>query len=536
MSTSRRARFSDRLRRASVRARTTAAAVVVVAVVLALGAVAIVLSLSAALTEGVSTAAQNRAEEIAHRIDADGLRAGPDGELLLGDDDPDDSDDDDDPDDNDSDDNDPDDSDPDDSDPGDSDPSDLEEFLGEAENEVVVLIGADGTVLTAVGDSDEAEALVAEVQDSGQDSGQDGGAPVESTQVTLDGEQYALASTSTADADEDGDDQDDTESATGQDRDLDEDDVHVLVARSLEDVTESVVTLAALMALGVPVALVLIGATTWIVVGRALRPVEHIRAEAASIDGARLDRRVPEPRSEDEVGRLARTMNLMLDRLETSARRQRQLVADTSHELRSPLASIRQSAEVASAHPEAMPPQELTSTVLAESVRMQGIVDDLLLLARADERDLRLRSTDVDLDDVIYAETSRLRSHSVEVTSQVQPVRTTGDASALTRVVRNLVDNAERHAHTRLHLELSQTADTALIAIEDDGTGVPEEERERIFERFVRLDASRARDDGGSGLGLAIVHEIISAHGGEVRVDESSLGGARFEVRLPTQH
>ena len=527
MSASRSGRFGDRLRRASVRARTTAAAVVVVAVVLALGAVAIVLSLSAALTDGVSTAAQNRAEEIAHRIDADGLRAGPDGELLLGDDDPDDSDDD------------PEDSDPDDSDPDDSDPSDLEEFLGEAENEVVVLIGADGTVLTAVGDSDEADALVSEVQDSGQD----GGAPAESTRVTLDGEQYALASSSTAAADDDGgdpdddsdDDPDDTDSATGQDTDLDEDDVQVLVARSLEDVAESVVTLAALMALGVPVALVLIGATTWIVVGRALRPVEHIRAEAASIDGARLDRRVPEPRSEDEVGRLARTMNLMLDRLETSARRQRQLVADTSHELRSPLASIRQSAEVASAHPEAMPPQELTSTVLAESVRMQGIVDDLLLLARADERDLRLRSTDVDLDDLVYAETSRLKTHPVEVTSQVQPVRTTGDASALTRVVRNLVDNAERHAHTRLHLELSQTADAALIAIEDDGPGVPEEERERIFERFVRLDASRARDDGGSGLGLAIVHEIIAAHGGEVGVGESSLGGARFEVRLPTQ-
>ncbi|MGJ9412236.1 sensor histidine kinase [Aeromicrobium sp. CF4.19] len=464
-----------RLRRTSVRARTTAAAVVVVAVVLVLGAVAVVLSLRGVLTDGVASAAEQRAEDVATRIEADGLpELSQDDASTDGPDDAEDA---------------------------------VEEQLGEADDEVLLVLDGDGTVLLSLGD-DEARVIAAEI--GPRRDGDDGG------RVVVEDEEYTVA---LADARTGG---------AGGDRE-----VQVVVARPLEDVAESVATLALLLAIGVPVALVLIGATTWVVVGRALWPVEQIRIEAAAIDGARLHHRVPEPDSDDEIGRLARTVNLMLDRLETSARRQRQLVADTSHELRSPIASIRQSAEIAEAHPDALPPHELSSTVLAEAVRMQGIVDDLLLLARADERDLRLRASDVDLDDLVYTEARRLRPQSIEATSAIEAVRTTGDGPALARMLRNLVDNAVRHARGRVHLELVAEGDEALLAVEDDGTGVPEVDRERVFERFVRLDAARARDDGGSGLGLAIVQEIVAAHHGDVRVVDGSLGGARFEVRLP---
>ncbi len=180
-------------------------------------------------------------------------------------------------------------------------------------------------------------------------------------------------------------------------------------------------------------------------------------------------------------------------------------------------------------------PSMVQHVLLSEAHRMRQRVEDLLLLARADERGLPLYITDVDLDDVLGAEAHRLRSLStVRVVCTVHPVQIRADATQLRRVVRNLTENAARHARSSVSLSVSaQAASTAVVVVSDDGPGVPETERERIFERFVRLDIDRARAAGGSGLGLAIVSEIVAAHGGSVMVGEASGGGARFEVRLP---
>jgi signal transduction histidine kinase len=166
---------------------------------------------------------------------------------------------------------------------------------------------------------------------------------------------------------------------------------------------------------------------------------------------------------------------------------------------------------------------------------MQVLVDDLLLLARADEQGLRRARLPVDLDDLVFAEAARLRGQATVTvdTSAVSPVRVDGDAPGLTRMLRNLVDNAARHAAGRVSLALSEQDGHAVIHVDDDGPGIPPPDRRRVFDRFVRLDESRSRAAGGSGLGLAIAAEIAAAHGGDVEAAEAPLHGARFTVRLP---
>jgi signal transduction histidine kinase len=309
----------------------------------------------------------------------------------------------------------------------------------------------------------------------------------------------------------------------------------VLVARSTEAVDEAVAAVGGLLAVGLPLLLAVVAVTTWVVVGRALAPVEAMRAEVDEISAAALHRRVPDPPADDEIGRLARTMNRMLGRLEQAQARQRRLVSDASHELRSPVATIRQHAEVALAHPGRTTTSELASTVLAEDLRLQRLTEDLLLLTRADEQSLALRRRPVDLDDLVFEEAKRLREATgLRVdTSAVSAGRVAGDAAGLRRVLRNLGDNASRHARERLALSVAERDATVVLAVEDDGSGIPEADRERVFERFVRLDGARARDDGGNGLGLAIVAELVAAHGGTVVAAAGPLGGARVEVTLP---
>jgi len=309
----------------------------------------------------------------------------------------------------------------------------------------------------------------------------------------------------------------------------------VLVARTLEDVTESTGVVIRLLVPGIPALLLVVGATTWRITGRALAPVEAIRDEVEGISAAELHRRVPVPAGSDEIARLAVTMNSMLDRLEAAAARQRRFIADASHELRSPVAAIRQHAEVARAHPDRTSTDELAGTVVEEILRLQGLVDDLLLLVRADEHGLVLRARPVDVDDLVFEEAARLRDSSgLQVdTRAVSAGRVAGDPAALRRVVRNLGDNAARHARGRVALSLSEDGGTVRLAVEDDGEGVPGPERERVFERFVRLDEARARDGGGAGLGLAIVRDVVAAHGGTAHITAGGLGGARVEVRLP---
>ena len=284
------------------------------------------------------------------------------------------------------------------------------------------------------------------------------------------------------------------------------------------------------------VLLVVVAVTTWITVGRALAPVEAIRREVDEISAAQLHRRVPEPATEDEIGRLATTMNRMLARLEDARNSQRRFVSDASHELRSPITTIRQHAEVALAHPDRANAQELAEVVLIEQQRMQRLVDDLLLLARADER-IPLARASVDLDDLALEEARRLRSAtSVEVdTTGLGAARVHGDVDALRRVLRNLGDNAARHASSRIAIAVAERGGDVLLTVDDDGPGIPESERARVLERFVRIDEARSRDDGGSGLGLAIVDEVVRAHGGAVSISRSPLGGARIGVTLPAE-
>lgn len=311
----------------------------------------------------------------------------------------------------------------------------------------------------------------------------------------------------------------------------------VVFGRALDEVSDSTEAVTRLLAVAGPLLLVLVGVTTWFVVGRALAPVEAIRIEVDEISTAELHRRVPVPGAEDEVARLAGTMNCMLGRLEDGQVSQRRFVADAAHELRSPVASIRQHAEVARAHPDRSSIAELSDTVVAESQRVQRLVDDLLLLARVDEHRLApaARTVDVDIDDVVFAEASRLRSDTTLRidTRRVSASRIRGDELALQRIVRNLSDNAARHAATTVAFALSDTDGTVELIVDDDGPGIAPADRQRIFVRFVRLDEARSRDQGGSGLGLAIVAELVAAHHATIEATDSPLGGTRFQVRFP---
>jgi signal transduction histidine kinase len=310
----------------------------------------------------------------------------------------------------------------------------------------------------------------------------------------------------------------------------------VMVGRSLEGVTEAGGAVTAILAVAVPLLLLVVGAVTWRVVGRALAPVDAIRAEVEAISSRELYRRVPDPPGKDEIGRLARTMNRMLARLEQGQGRERRFVSDASHELRSPVATIRQHAEVALSHPDGTTLSELADVVLEEDVRLQRIVEDLLLLTRIDEGTLHLRSDPVDLDDLVFEETARLRSSTnlkIDV-GGVSAGRVSGDREKLERLLRNLTENAARHARSTIALSLRETDGEVVLTVDDDGKGVGTDHRWRIFDRFVRLEESRDRDSGGSGLGLAIVREIAGSHRGSVTVLDSSLGGARFEVRFPS--
>jgi signal transduction histidine kinase len=317
----------------------------------------------------------------------------------------------------------------------------------------------------------------------------------------------------------------------------------VLVGTELQREDEAMQTVGDILRKGAIGLLFLVGALTWVLVGWALRPVDSIRSQVDEITGAALDRRVAEPTGQDEISRLARTMNAMLDRLQTSSDRQRRFVADASHELRSPLASSRAQLEVAVAHPETTNWSTTAAELLEENHRMERLVADLLFLARRDGFTEDPRVGPVDVDDLVLAEVSRVRDRgqvAVDI-STVTAARVEGDQEQLGRVVRNLLENAERHAHSTTRVELHRQNGVVELVVADDGPGVPASDRERIFDRFHRLDDSRSRRDGGAGLGLAIAREIVTAHGGTIWADEpgpatnGARPGARFVVRLPAR-
>ena len=288
----------------------------------------------------------------------------------------------------------------------------------------------------------------------------------------------------------------------------------------------------------VPLVILAAVAISWLLIGRTLRPVERIRAEAAEITGSDLHRRIPEPGGQDEIGRLARTLNTMLDRLEDSAARQRRFVADASHELRTPLATVRTSLEVGLAHQDRAPWPELAQRAVTETTRLQRLVDALLLLARYDDSAPLTRRERLDLAALARDVVATVPAGVPVEVELDEAVQVSGDPDQLSRLLRNLLDNAVRYASTRISVTISTDRPDTLIQVADDGPGVPAADRERIFDRFVRLEAARTRHRGdttGTGLGLSIARDIATAHGGSITVTDPTAGpGALFVVRLPT--
>ena len=288
--------------------------------------------------------------------------------------------------------------------------------------------------------------------------------------------------------------------------------------------------------IGLITAVALLGtaAVGWIVslsVRRALQPVRKMSGELAEITGRALDRRVSVPAPVDEVSELAESVNVTLGRLEDVLSRQRAFVADVSHELRSPLTGLRAQLEVALEHPEDEDWPEVARSALGDADRLQGIVGDLLILAKVGAG-VHVPRELIDFGGLVRAEAVRHeRRVPVEVSAdEGLMVRVT--PHHMVRVLTNLLDNAERHAASRIWVTATAVGPDAVLEVRDDGAGIAPEDRERIFRRFQRLEESRARDRGGSGLGLTISRDIARAHSGTLVAAESD-DGARFVLRVP---
>ncbi|WP_327185131.1 sensor histidine kinase [Streptomyces sp. NBC_01334] len=310
----------------------------------------------------------------------------------------------------------------------------------------------------------------------------------------------------------------------------------VYAGASLAAERSAVRTALTVMLIGFPLLLAVVAGVTWLVTRRALRPVEDIRREMAAITAAAdLTRRVPEPDTHDEVARLARTTNETLAALETSVERQRRFVADASHELRSPIASLRTQLEVGVAHPGLLD----VPGAVEDTVRLQRLAADLLLLARLDAGEGPVAGARVDLAALAREEAAGRPEVTVVVEpgepapGEPAPGEVAGSRGQLGRVLANLLDNAHRHARSAVTVTVRRAGGQVVVDVADDGDGVPGADRERIFERFVRLDEARGRDDGGAGLGLAIARDVAVRHGGTLTVRETPTGGALFELRLP---
>jgi signal transduction histidine kinase len=314
----------------------------------------------------------------------------------------------------------------------------------------------------------------------------------------------------------------------------------VYAASELRLVARSDAALRRWLVLGGPPFLALVAVVSWFIADRALRRVEGIRAEVDEIIPEALQRRVPEPPGDDEITRLTRTMNEMLGRLQLAGERQRRFVADASHELKSPLAAVQADLEVALAHPATADWPATAARLLAEGERMEQLVADLLFLAQCDEGDfssLTAPAERVAFDQVVGDEVARLGGRwtvPVEVDDALppgEPPIVAGRPEHLARAVRNLLENAARHARQRVSVALRADDGEVELVVADDGPGIDPADRGRVFDRFTRLDDGRGRDEGGTGLGLPIAREIVEAHGGRISIGDGP--GGRLVVRLP---
>ncbi len=312
-----------------------------------------------------------------------------------------------------------------------------------------------------------------------------------------------------------------------------EDPQTVLVAMSLSEVESSVAVVRTALIIGAPLLVAGFGVACWFLVGSALRPVAALRRGAEEITTTQPAARLPVPVADDEVRRLAVTLNDMLGRLERSGARQRSFVADAAHELRSPLTAIRAQLEVGRAHPRDTDWEQTAADALADVERISRLVDDLLVLARIEDGGPRRSPAPVDLAQVVDDVTARAATDVVLRRVGDDSVSMLGDVDAVTRIVANLVDNAARHARSEVTVDVRRNgADGTVLTVTDDGPGIPAEHRETVFERFTRLDDARSRDAGGAGLGLSIVRELVRAQGGDVRLEDNA-PGLRAVVRLP---
>ncbi|MGW4804659.1 sensor histidine kinase [Kitasatospora sp. NPDC004272] len=284
----------------------------------------------------------------------------------------------------------------------------------------------------------------------------------------------------------------------------------------------------------VPYGSLFVALVAWAVTGLALRPVEAIRCRMERIGAGAFHERVPVPAARDEIAGLAVTTNRTLDRLERSLIEQRRLVTDAAHELRTPVAVLRSTLEVALAHPERADWREVVERSLADTARLHRLTDDLLLLSRGEERPRQAGTVDWgDLLGEQLAERAFGGERRIRVL-ELRPVTVPGTEQLLGRVVDNLLDNACRHAAERVTVSLRTVDGRAVLTVADDGPGIPAADRERVFERFVRLDEARSRTDGGTGLGLSLVRGIAEGLGGSAEAVEPSAGaGAELVVRLP---
>jgi signal transduction histidine kinase len=313
----------------------------------------------------------------------------------------------------------------------------------------------------------------------------------------------------------------------------------VLVVTDLKQIDDSLRLLSRAALIGGPLAVLLMGVATYIVVALTLRSVGALRHGAAEITAAGLaDQRLPEPDADDEIRRLAVTLNAMLDRIDTATKRQRTFVGDAAHELRSPLASLRVQLEVAQRLGPAEDLPTLVDEVLVDVERIDRLVEDLLTLARQDEAGATVRRAEpVAFDKLISTVAAGYLHARVPVTTtKMTPAVVRGDADGLRRVAINLIDNAVRHARSEVWVEVDTGTlagrATVTLRVTDDGPGIPAAERERVFDRFYRLAASRARESGGTGLGLPIVRDLVRAHGGTVRLTDRPDDGTGLQVTV----
>lgn len=308
----------------------------------------------------------------------------------------------------------------------------------------------------------------------------------------------------------------------------------VVVAADV-DVEQATVQLVALYIFaGTPVLLAIVVGMTWFLVGRSLRPVDRIGEQVDGISRLKLDQRLDVPQTNDEISRLALTMNQMLGRLEVADTNQRAFVADASHELRSPLSTINATLEIAIADTSGQTWRDMQGVLVSQTERMQRLVDDLLTLAKADDQGVKIRPTEQDLDDLIESEVGQLRQttdHTMSISAE--PIRLMCDGPRISQVLRNLLDNADRYAQSAIAVHARIEDGFAIVTVDNDGPVIAITDRHRIFDRFVRVDGSRSRDSGNSGLGLAITAELLKAHGGTVLATESPAGWCRFEFTLP---